>query len=49
MGKIKMNFVDENGNEVQNINWNELAKNKQQEIKRNNNPIELTDAVMFPD
>lgn len=48
MGKIKMNFVDEKGNEVKNINWNELTKNKQQVIKQNNNPIELSDAVKYP-
>lgn len=48
MGKIKMNFVDEKGNEVKNVNWNELAKNKQEVIKQNNNPIELSDAVKYP-
>ncbi|MEJ5105009.1 GLPGLI family protein [Chryseobacterium sp. MYb328] len=48
MGKIKMNFVDEKGNEVKNINWNELTKNKQEVIKRNNNPIELSDVVKYP-
>ncbi len=48
MGKVKMNFVDEKGNEVKNINWNELAKNKQEVIKQNNNPIELSDAVKYP-
>lgn len=49
MGKIKMNFVDEKGNEIKNVNWNELARNKQGEIKRNNNPIELADAINYPE
>ncbi|WP_164464034.1 GLPGLI family protein [Chryseobacterium sp. G0186] len=47
MGKIKMSFVDEKGNEIKNINWNELSKNKQAEIKRNNNPIELSDVIKY--
>lgn len=48
MGKIKVNFVDQNGNELKNINWNELTKIKQEEIKKFNNPLELLDAVKYP-
>lgn len=48
MGKVKINFQDEKGNPITNVNWNELAKYKQEEIKQNNNPIELSDAVKYP-
>lgn len=46
-GKIIMNFMDENGKEIT-PNFNELTIYKQQELKRNNNPILITEAINYP-
>ena len=45
-GKIMMNFKNEKGEKIT-PNWNELTKYKQEEIKQNNNPIELSDSINF--
>lgn len=46
-GKIKLKTVDQNGNEVS-INFNELTKQKQNQIKQFNNPIDLSDSITYP-
>ncbi|OPC29916.1 GLPGLI family protein [Elizabethkingia miricola] len=46
-GKVKMRFVDEAGKPVT-PNFNELTKQKQITIRKNYNPIELTDAIKYP-
>ncbi|MCT4329604.1 MULTISPECIES: GLPGLI family protein [Elizabethkingia] len=46
-GKVRMRFVDESGKPVT-PNFNELTKQKQITIRKNNNPIELTDAINYP-
>lgn len=46
-GKEKMRFVDEAGKPVI-PNFNELTQQKQITIRKNNNPIELTEAVKYP-
>lgn len=45
-GKIKINFENEKGEKII-PNWNEITKYKQEEIKQNNNPIELSDSLNF--
>ncbi|MDE5436975.1 GLPGLI family protein [Elizabethkingia meningoseptica] len=45
-GKVKMKFVDETGKPVV-PNFNELTKQKQLIIRKNNNPIELTEAIKY--
>lgn len=47
-GKIMMNFKNEKGEKIQ-PNFNELAKYKQYEIKKNNNSIELSESLKYPD
>lgn len=42
-----MRFVDEAGKPVI-PNFNELTQQKQITIRKNNNPIELTEAVKYP-
>ncbi len=46
-GQIKAKFVDEKGKEIT-PNFNEQAKNIQILLKRNNNPVELSDAIQYP-
>ncbi|ATC34764.1 GLPGLI family protein [Elizabethkingia anophelis] len=46
-GKVKMKFVDESGKPVT-PNFNELTKQKQFTIRKNNNPIELSEAIKYP-
>ena len=47
-GKIMMNFKNEKGEKIE-PNFNELAKYKQYEIKKNNNSIELSESLKYPD
>ncbi|WP_260129944.1 hypothetical protein [Elizabethkingia anophelis] len=46
-GKVKMKFVDESGKPVT-PNFNELTKQKQFTIRKNNYPIELSEAIKYP-
>ncbi|WP_449401469.1 hypothetical protein [Chryseobacterium wanjuense] len=41
-----MKFVDESGKEIT-PNYNELTKAKQEIIRKNNNPIELSEAIRY--
>jgi hypothetical protein len=43
-----MNFKNEKGKKIE-PNFNELAKYKQYEIKKNNNSIELSESLKYPD
>lgn len=45
-GYLKMKFVDESGKEIT-PNYNELTKAKQEIIRKNNNPIELSEAIRY--
>jgi len=45
-GKVKMKFVDESGKPVI-PNFNELTKQKHFTIRKNNNPIELSEAIKY--
>ncbi len=47
-GKIMMNFKNEKGEKIK-PNFNELAKYKQYEIKKNNNSIELSESLKYLD
>jgi len=46
-GYTKMKTVDQSGKEVS-VNYNELTKQKQQQIKKFNNPIEFADKIKYP-
>lgn len=45
-GRIMINFKNEKGERIT-PNWNELTKYRQQEIKKNNNPLELSNAIAY--
>lgn len=46
-GNIKVLWQDENGKPFK-PDYKDLTKNEQQYIKKNNNPIELADAIKYP-
>lgn len=46
-GNVKAKFKDEKGNEIQ-PDFREMTKNLQFSLKKNNNPIELSDAIKYP-
>jgi len=46
-GFTKMKTVDQSGKEVT-VNYNELTTQKKQQIKKYNNPIELSDIIKYP-
>jgi hypothetical protein len=46
-GNVKAKFKDEKGNDVQ-PDFREMTKSLQFSLKKNNNPIELSDVVKYP-
>jgi len=46
-GKAVMKVVDESGNQIT-PNFHQLTEFKQKDIKKKNNPIELTEAIRYP-
>lgn len=48
MGNVIINFENEKGERIT-PNWNEVTKYRQMEIKNNNNPIELSDSIKYPE
>jgi Protein of unknown function (Porph_ging). len=46
-GNIKVRWQDEDGKEFK-PDYNELTKTEQKNIKKNNNPIELSEAIHYP-
>ncbi|MDQ0780933.1 GLPGLI family protein [Chryseobacterium sp. W4I1] len=46
-GNVKAKFKDEKGNDIE-PNFKEMTKNTQDDLIKNNNPIELTNAVKYP-
>ncbi|MGE8554401.1 MAG: GLPGLI family protein [Chryseobacterium jejuense] len=46
-GNVKAKFRDEKGNEME-PNFREMTKNVQTSLKKNNNPIELSEAIKYP-
>lgn len=46
-GNVKAKFKDEKGNEIE-PNFREMTKNVQTSLKKNNNPIELSEAIKYP-
>lgn len=46
-GNVKAKLKDEKGNDLE-INFREMTKNVQSYLKKNNNPIELSEAIKYP-
>ncbi|CEJ68529.1 GLPGLI family protein [Chryseobacterium oranimense] len=46
-GNVKAKFKDEKGNDIE-PNFREITKETQSYLKKNNNPIELSEAVKYP-
>lgn len=46
-GNVKAKFRDEKGNEIE-PNFREMTKNVRTSLKKNNNPIELSEAIKYP-
>ncbi len=46
-GNVKAKFKDEKGNDVE-PDFREMTKNTQSFLKKNNNPIELSEAIKYP-
>lgn len=46
-GNVKARFKDEKGNDIE-PNFKEMTKNTRNYLIKNNNPIELTDAITYP-
>ncbi|WP_160139212.1 GLPGLI family protein [Chryseobacterium sp. c4a] len=46
-GNVKAKFKDQKGNDIE-PNFKEMTKNTQSFLKKNNNPIELSEAIKYP-
>ena len=46
-GNVKAKFKDEKGNDIE-PDFREMTKNTQSFLKKNNNPIDLSEAIKYP-